>query len=91
MPIRKNFIFHNKKAVSHIEKQPNQSRYIEELVIKDFESPKVYEIQTIINDMKKELLSSIKSLTENTATISKGINESSAISESISNVLGNLV
>lgn len=32
---KKLFIFHNEKAVQHIEAQPNQSRYIESLIIND--------------------------------------------------------
>ena len=30
---RKLFIFHNKKVVTHIESQPNQSKFIEDLIL----------------------------------------------------------
>lgn len=36
---RKLFIFHNQKVINHIESQPNQSRYIETLILESIENP----------------------------------------------------
>jgi hypothetical protein len=55
---RKNFIFHNKEAVAHVESQPNQSQYIENLVIKDYsEQPNeiVDLILKVLNGTKNEI------------------------------------
>lgn len=35
---RKTFLFRNKKVVDHIERQPHQSAYLENLVLKDTNS-----------------------------------------------------
>jgi hypothetical protein len=45
---RKLFIFHNEKAVSHIETQPNQSRYIESLIINDLQPKQEANVITLL-------------------------------------------
>jgi len=43
---RKTFLFHNEKIVDHIENQPHQSAYLEELVVRDLK----YGQQTLTKD-----------------------------------------
>ena len=55
---RKLFIFHNKKAVTHIESQHNQSSYIENLVLNNIN--KEQNIYHLLNEIKQQLNPSFK-------------------------------
>lgn len=79
---RKLFIFHNKKVVTHIEQQPNQSKYIESLVINDLKPKQEVDIVNIL----QEYLHSIQVSTQ----IHSKNKPDGNISNSISNIL-NLV
>lgn len=92
MSKRKLFIFHNKKAIAHIEQQPNQSRYIENLVIEDLK-PKQ---ETDILNLFQKYLSSIQTSSIQTSTLSSAQieiepNESNKLDNNISNSISNIL
>ena len=72
--VRKNFIFHNKKVVEHIEQQPNQSSYIESLVFNNMLSQEITDVFELIRKHKTEFVNS-------------SINVETNFSNSISNIL----
>lgn len=53
---RKLFIFHNPKIIEHIESQPCQSRYIENLITKDIEQPQqnISQIYTMLQNLMQQ-------------------------------------
>jgi hypothetical protein len=71
---RKLFIFHNKKVVTHIESQLNQSKYIEDLVANS------------LHLKEYDILSYLKSYLEKV----KPVEPPSDISTSISNILNEM-
>jgi hypothetical protein len=96
--VRKNFIFHDKKVVAHIELQPNQSRYIEELVQKDYKSPTVETISSDLNlqqsllQIKSELIEAlqvmiVKPSTATGINLNSNVSSSENVNASIANVL----
>lgn len=62
---KKNFMFHNPKVIQKIESYPNQSRYLEDLVLQDCHS-KPY-LQEMLEKFKKELIEAIKEATPYTS------------------------
>lgn len=84
---RKNFIFHNKKAISQIEKQPNQSRYIEELVMKDCNFNEAASFSDTVEKIKNELLQSIQSCIGIQKRVEGNVINNNGNSISISNTL----
>lgn len=76
---RKLFIFHNEKVVTHIESQPNQSRYIESLIMNSINTKP--DTSDIIDFLKQYL---------NSPTTEQPKQTQFEISNSISNIL-NLV
>jgi len=72
--VRKNFVFHNKMVVAHIESQPNQSSYIESLVFNNMLSQEITDVFELIRKHKTEFVNS-------------SINVETNFSNSISNIL----
>ena len=54
--VRKNFVFHNKMVVAHIESQPNQSSYIESLVFNNMLSQEITDVFELIRKHKTEFV-----------------------------------
>ena len=77
---RKLFIFHNEKVVTHIESQPNQSRYIESLILNDLKPKQEIDIISLLQQY----------ISPNPKNEEIQIEKSNDISLSISNIL-NLV
>ena len=78
---RKNFIFHNKKAVAHIESQRHQSYYIESLVIQDLDNEQQPNVNEVIQLLKKQLNKEFDS------HIDFSKEENNELKDSISNLL----
>lgn len=56
MSKKKLFIFHNEKVIAHIESQPNQSFYIENLVLNNINNEQ--NIFHILNEIKQQITNS---------------------------------
>lgn len=56
MSKRKLFIFHNEKVITHIESQPNQSFYVENLVLNNIN--KKQNIYHLLNEIKQQITNS---------------------------------
>jgi NADH:ubiquinone oxidoreductase subunit E len=50
---RKQIVLHDKKVIEYLEKQQNQSKYIEELIIKDINKNKYVTKEEVIELIKK--------------------------------------
>lgn len=47
---KKLLVFHNEKAVSHLETQPNQSYFVESLILKDLEPQNFIDLQQLLQN-----------------------------------------
>lgn len=52
--IRKNIILHEEKAIAHLVQQPNQSRYIENLILNDLISSEFNDIFLHLRNLKQQ-------------------------------------
>jgi len=87
---KKLFIFHNEKAVTHIESQPNQSSYIENLILLDINTPN--NIPSNSSDLTKiyNLLYEVKQHLLNNQLVPSEQIKSDLIFDSISNILNTI-
>jgi len=73
---RKNIILHEEKAITHLEQQPNQSRYIENLILSDLISTEFNDIFQHLRKLKQHFNSLPESNNQNTTTINSDIQDS---------------
>ncbi len=66
MSIRKNIILHEEKAIAHLEQQPNQSRYIENLILNDIVSIEFNDVFLHLRKLKQHFNNLPENSNENT-------------------------
>lgn len=81
---KKLFVFHNKKTIQHLEQQPNQSLYVENLILKNITNQNTNlnsELHYLLKEIKQQLQYPIKK------EEIKLPHQDNSISSSITNIL----
>jgi len=88
---RKLFIFHNEKVVQHIEAQPNQSSYIESLVLSNISQDTTNQtnIHDLLQEIKQQLSIKLTNLTIYEEI--KSEHQNNSINQDISNSISNIL